>query len=109
MSYIVEIGNSSGQSFKIKLEVGFWGKSEGTWLTLDKGQIRFNSGWNKKQNSHGTLTTMHLLLFNSEDTWGIRLNDFTDLTGANNQGNGILLQSWSLGFQPDAISWILLD
>lgn len=109
MSYIVEIGNSSGQSFKIKFDLGFWGSSEGTWLTLDKGQIRYNSGWNRKINSHGTLTTMHVLLFNSENMWGIRLNDFTDYAGANDQGNGILLQPWSLVFKPDVISWILID
>ncbi len=106
-SHIIDIGDEKGNSFEMCLEVSYWYYPTGSWRTLDKGYIRFNSGWTKKTKSEGTLVGTHLLLFSSANTWGIRLNDFSDAGGANDQGSGIILQPWVLSFESGRISWAL--
>ncbi len=108
-SYSVDIDNTFGQSFRISLEISFNVNAAGKWKTWHNGYIRHDSGWIYHEPSSGTLTTFHLLLHNSEDTWGIRLNDFTDFWGANDEGDGLLLQNWSLSFKPGVIYWKVIE
>ena len=109
--YIVEIGDEKGKSFKISVSVTttFAGvNSQGSWRTIDKGFICFNSGVTKVDDSKGTLTTNHLVLFNSKNEAGIRLNDFHDWLGANDTGTGLIAQPWVLDFTYGRISWALV-
>ena len=111
-NYIVEIGDEKGNSFKISVSVvtTFSGPlTSGSWRTIDKGYIRYNSGAVQKVTSNGDVFVEHLLLYRSDNTWGIRLNDFNDLWGANDQGNGAILQPWVLSFEPGRISWALVE
>jgi hypothetical protein len=70
-TYIVEIGDEKGNSFKISLSIGWAGNSSGSWRSIDKGRIRYNSGATEKAMSPGELTVRHLLLFSSDNTWGL--------------------------------------
>ena len=109
MSRLVEIGDSAGKSFRMYVEVTMMGSGTGWWQALDKGYIRFNSGYNRQEESIGTLCTTHAVLFSEEGTWGIRLNDFKGFWGPNKEGNGLLLSPWAITIKPDVISWILID
>ena len=106
--HIVEIGNSDGQSLIMSLVVS-GDPEECSWQTLNKGCISHNRGYIKKTSSDGTLTTRHILLFSSKNKWGIRLNDFEDFWGANDKGDGILVQPWELTFKSGVISWELVE
>lgn len=110
-NYITEIGDEKGNSFKISVSTvtTFGANFGGSWRTIDKGCIRYNSGAVNKETSHGELSVFHILLFDSNNTWGIRLNDFHDLWGANDEGTGTILQPWVLDFQPGRISWALVE
>jgi hypothetical protein len=109
-TYIVEIGDEKGGSFKISVSISTLdGRSGGSWRAIDKGYIRYNSGAAEKQDSPGELAVRHLLLFSSDNTWGSRLNDFQDCWGANDEGTGIILQPWVLGSPPGRISWALVE
>lgn len=103
---LVDINNTFDQSFRINLEVEFDNCEKGRWKTLEEGYIRFPSGWSERRKSAGTLATWHIVLCSyQENTWGIRLNDFMDFWGPNKEGDGLLLQPWSLLFKPELIAW----
>jgi hypothetical protein len=109
-TYIIEIGDEKGGSFKTSVSISTLdGASGGSWRTIDKGHIRYNSGAVEKQNSPGELAVRHLLFYSNDNTWGIRLNDFQDLWGANDEGTGLILQPWVLSFPPGRISWALVE
>lgn len=110
-NYIVEIGDEKGDSFKISVSMSMlnsWATT-GSWRTIEKGYIRYNSGAVQRQKSNGELTVRHFLLYNSDNAWGIRLNDFEGFWGANDQGTGLILQPWVLIFPPGRISWALVE
>jgi hypothetical protein len=110
LDYMVETGDDKGNSFKILVSIStFDGRSSGSWRAIDKGYIRFNSGIAAKQDSPGELAVRHLLLYSSDNTWGIRLNDFQGWLGANDQGTGLILQPWVLNFTAGRISWALVE
>ena len=109
-NYIVEIGDEKGNSFKISVSMSMlnsWA-STGSWRTIDKGYIRHNSGVAERESSPGELTVKHFLLYSSDNTWGIRLNDFEGFWGANDEGTGFIHQPWVLSFEPGRISWALV-
>lgn len=109
--YIVEIGDGNGVSFKIAITktTSFSGLSgNGSWRTKDKGFITYNSGEAVARPSKGTMTTHNLLLFNKEGKWGIKLNNFHDWIGANDEGIGELVQNWAVGIAAGRISWALV-
>lgn len=109
-NYIIEIGDEKGNSFKISVSIStFDGRSSGSWRTIDKGYIRYNSGAAEKQGSPGEIAVRHLLLFSNDNTWGIRLNDFQGWLGANDEGTGIIAQPWVLSFPAGRISWALVE
>ena len=102
--HIFEIGDSDGNSFRISIEIPFLRFSNGSWRTLDKGYIRYNSGpTNPTEGFAGD--DDDLLLVSKEGTWGLRLDDYQDFWGVNEQGSGELLQGWSLNMKPGTISW----
>ncbi len=109
--YVIQIGDENGVSFKVVVTItttlaGFSGN--GTWRSKDKGYISHTSGEVKRQKSSGTQTTKHIYLYSPEGKWGIRLNDFHDWLGANDQGSGVLEQTWALAITPGRISWALV-
>lgn len=111
-NYIIEIKDSKDVSFKIAVTIttSFSGLSgSGSWRAKGDGFICINSGEAKKEPSSGTLTTSNLLLCGQNGTWGIRLNDFNDWLGANDEGSGFLQQSWALALTPGKISWKLVN
>jgi hypothetical protein len=102
MSKVIRIENRIKQWFNILIEPN---PLRGKWRTLSQGVIKYNMGFTTSESSAGTLTTYHLLLCNFDSKWGIRLNDFGDFWGANDGGDGILVEPWSVAFQDDVIRW----
>ncbi|HEY0007057.1 MAG TPA: hypothetical protein VGB17_19910 [Pyrinomonadaceae bacterium] len=114
--HIVEISDEAGRSFKIAVSIVWTGNSTGSWRTLDKGFLRYNSGRAEWQNitaaPGGWRTELgrHLLLFTSQgSTWGMRLNDYINIWEPNDQGTGYVIQPWVLSLEPYRISWVLAD
>ena len=112
--HTVEIGDDEGNSFKISINIGYIGIStEGSWRSMDKGWIRYNSGLSKKQRTNGwNPGETNLFLYQSEGTAigpGIRLDKWDDLTGVNDQGTGEIAQPWVTGAKPGKISWALVE
>lgn len=109
--YVIQIGDENGGSFKIAVTIttSFSRLSgNGSWRAKANGFIRYNSGEAVREKSSGRLTTNHLLLCGPDGTWGIRLNEFHDWIGANDEGSGVLEQAWSLAITPGRISWALV-
>ena len=67
---IVEIGDESGNSFKVSVSTPFDGAGRGDWRAIDKGFTRFNSGLISVERSNGTLLTRHVYFLSGDDTWG---------------------------------------
>jgi hypothetical protein len=110
-NYVVEIGDDEGHSFKVSVDLvtTLTGNSTGSWRSLDKGFIRYNSGAAKNQTADGGgLSDRDVVLLNRDGTWGVRFNFFHDWVGANDQGNGTILQPWILNFKAGPISWVLV-
>ena len=108
-NYIVEIGDEKGNSFRISISATWVGMATGSWRTLDKGYIRYNSGATEYIKSTGTITDKHILLYSNDNTWGIRLNDFMGTWSAYDEGTGIIVQPWVLDFSYGRISWALVE
>jgi hypothetical protein len=112
-TYTVEIGDDEGKSFKISVSITttFSGRSTGSWRTLDKGFIRYNSGtaYNQVPDSGGGPTDRDVILVATDDEhWGIKLGLFHDWVGANDQGSGQIVQPWVLSIKAGTISWVLV-
>ncbi len=71
-NYIVEIGDESGNSFKVSVSTPFSGKGRGNWRTIDKGLIRFNGGQTQVEHSNGTTSGRHVYFLDGDDTWGAK-------------------------------------
>ena len=107
---IVEIGDESGNSFKVSVSTAFMGRNRGNWRTIDKGFIRFNSGQTQVEHSNGTTSTRHVYLLSGENSeWGLRLNDFENMINVNDEGTGFVEQGWVTGLKPGRISWTLVS
>ena len=86
---------------------------------MDKGFIRFNNGRAEFQNAaavqgldHFAEPTVRNVLFfedSQSPNYGLRLNDYIDVFGVNNQGMGYLWQTWTISSKPARISWVLAD
>ena len=111
--HTVEIGDSDGNTFQITVNIGYSGvHTEGSWRAIDKGWIRYNSGLAKKDQTDGTLTGADLYLYGPDGVgagWGIRLNEWDDYGGVNDQGTGVLVQAWVVGAKPGRITWALVE
>jgi len=132
-----EIGDRSGHSFKIDLSTlstlgrtreGLVGDQEwsfprmtgllqtkilpyrplGDWRVLDKGFIRYNSGKLVWGFSTTGVTTYDIVLLNLDGTWGMKLFEYADALGVNDEGEGFVIQPWVLGFSPGKFSWTLV-
>lgn len=111
--HIVEISDSDGNSFKLSINIGYTGvNTVGSWRSLDKGWIRYNSGLSKKKQTAGTITGADLRLYGTEGIaagWGIILYEWDDIGGTNDEGTGSIAQRWVLGAKPGKISWALVE
>ena len=108
MAYNIKIKDNNGNSFTVSVSIEWMGKAVGTWRTIDKGWICHDSGdatWGK---STGTLTSKHLYFHGPTGKYGLRLNDFMDFWGYNEEGEGHLSQPWVLGAAYGRISWALV-
>lgn len=110
-THTILIKDDFGKSFKVAVSLGWVGFSIGTWRSLDNGSISVPFGTVKTGASQGTLTSQHIYLSrNTQDTyWGIRLNDFRDVLGINDQGMGEIADSWAISLRPNRISWMIVD
>lgn len=104
--YMVRIVDQNGKSFKVSITTYPGGAK---WQSLDKGFIRYHNGKNAYSPSHGTLTSYHLHFNCTEDESGLRLNDWFDILGVNDGGQGHVAQSWVLGLAPGRISWYVMS
>ena len=107
-THTVEIGDGNGKSFKISVAMDFRYRNGGTWRTLDKGFIRFNSGQVESVDVTGWGGTVHIRLVSSEGSWGIQLDNYQDFWGVNDDGTGSVSQAWVLGLAPGRISWVIV-
>ena len=117
--HTIEISDGDNKSFKVVLSIGYIGNSIGNWRTLDKGFIRFNNGRAEFQNAAqaqglvpmAEMTVRNVLFFEDSQSpnYGLRLNDYIDVFGVNNQGMGYLWQAWTISSKPARISWVLAD
>jgi hypothetical protein len=112
MSKIIRIENLAKQSFNLMVDFtpnSIFGRAvgnNGNWRTLSQGVIAYNLGYLDIERSAGTLTTYHLLLFNKDaNGWIIRLNDYGDVWGQNDAGDGFLVESCAIAVQGDYIRW----
>jgi hypothetical protein len=110
--HTVEISDESGNSCRILIDIGMnlVTSGKGTWRTLDKGAIRYNSGPAKCIPGTYVGDDFDLQLYASAQSgWGMRLNDYTGSLVTNDDGMGYLVQPWCLTMKPYRISWVLAD
>jgi hypothetical protein len=136
-THTVEIGDRAGHTFKIEISTlsllglekeglagnqkdfqpritgasqqeVFYARPDGDWRVVDKGFIRYNSGKVARNHSgKGDLTTSDVMLLNLDGTWGMKLFEYEDTLGVNDEGEGFVVQPWVLGFPPGKFSWTL--
>jgi hypothetical protein len=136
-NHTVEIGDRAGHTFKIEISTlsalglakerlarnqkvsfpaitgvsaenihGAW--PDGDWRVVDKGFIHYNSGKVVTNRSgKGDISTYDVMLLNLDGTWGIKLFEYEDTFGVNDEGEGFVIQPWVLGFPPGKFSWTL--
>jgi hypothetical protein len=105
MKHTVEIADSQGKTMLFSINhdvVGF----HGSWRSLTKGMIRFNSG---SMDQHGSTSDGVTMWLKHDNTWGIKLYNYTRWGTANDEGTGLLVQSWVLTLEPGPIEWSLAD
>jgi hypothetical protein len=136
-NHTVEIGDRAGHTFKIEISTlsalgkvkeglagnqksflptitgasqqgAFYAQPDGDWRVVDKGFIRYNSGKVAFHHSvNGDVTTSDVMLLNLDGTWGMKLFEYEDVLGVNDEGEGFVVQPWVLGFPPGKFSWTL--
>ncbi|HRH40326.1 MAG TPA: hypothetical protein PKY82_01685 [Pyrinomonadaceae bacterium] len=119
--HTIQISDDSGQSFQMVVSIGFTGNSIGNWRSLEKGYIRSTQGRTEYRNSAADYThdgntisqptVLHLLIFDNmqSEYYGMRLNDYKDMLGVNDQGMGYVWQPFVVNLKPYRISWVLVD
>jgi hypothetical protein len=112
--HTVEIGDDKGNSFRISVNIDYLGvHTEGSWRTIDKGWLRYNSGTAKKYQTDGwTITETNLFLFQPGEigsTYEIRFDKWDDYGGVNDQGTGFMSQNVVINATPGKISWALVE
>lgn len=113
MQYTVEIGDTNGHAFKVAMVVPI-SAEWGSWRTLDKGRIRYNSGSLRQFRFEGddTWGHFHIQFYGPDGVdagWGLWMEDFKTAWMANDEGTGSILQPWVLEFEPGKISWSPVD
>ena len=108
--HTIQISDEDSKTFQIVVSIGYTGNSIGNWRSIEKGCIRYTQGRVEYKNAK-ELTVRHVYLYESpqSDITGLRLNDYCDWTGVNDEGMGYLWQPWVLDFKPYRISWVLVD
>jgi hypothetical protein len=112
MDYKVEISDTSGESFRVRLSIPFFAQSadEGnsSFHVLDSGFIKYSSGGCSASKPAGFAPT-HIQL-KTFGTWGIQLKAMFDSADfVNSSGSGQLMGSWATGAKPGDISWALIS
>jgi hypothetical protein len=81
----------------------------GNWRVIDQGFIRYHSGKVLRANA-GDLTTIEIYLVNLDGTWGMKFFEYEGkFGGANDEGEGFIIQPWVLGIDQGRFSWSLVD
>ena len=108
MRHAVEIADSAGNTMQLSVSVDTIGNG-GSWRSLTKGMIRYNSGPVKQFAPSITSDWNVQLIRTSGGTyWGIELDSFISWGTVNDEGSGTLLQPWVIGLTPGAIEWSLV-
>lgn len=106
MRHTVEIADTQGTTMQIALDVDNvdWG---GSWRSIDKGYIRYNSGSIVQYKPEGVFTGVGVQLIH-DGTGGITLDQFISWGTVNDQGSGRLEQPWCAALQPGRIDWAIV-
>jgi hypothetical protein len=110
-THTVQIGDGSGNSFKISVTMGYLSRY-GSWRALDLGYLRYTSGiaWDFKAGWTDDLTLYLYGTGGVDAGWGVRLDQYEGaLSGVNDGGTGEVAQPWVLQLTPGAVSWALAD
>ena len=136
-NHTVELSDKAGKSCKIRISTPsagtkIWhgitsdmldeGPKTGDWRTLDKGFIRYDSGETysyKSDNEEYTTRDCYLLSIGGIELrhfygkehgkYGIKLFEYEDWNGVNNDGEGFVIQQWVLSFTVGRITWAVID
>jgi hypothetical protein len=138
-NHIVEIGDKHGRAFKVQIstpttpgqvvsnlahmDMGTFellpggvhrisgNYPTGTWRSIDKGFITEHNGRVVPARSHdgSGRTTEDIYLESALKAWGVKLFDYQDIWGVNDQGTGFVGQYWALGFDVGKFEWALVD
>ncbi len=116
--FVLKLSDEKGNAFRIKIKSPWRPVDAGSWRTLDKGYICYNSGptipilkgglilpWGPGEGDRLGWSRVDLLLFNADETWGVRLNKVWDFIVMNDEGKGKILQPWALKIDPGRIAW----
>ena len=112
MEYKVELSDSGGQSFRVRLEIPFISTTtnpkNSSFRVLDSGYIRYSSGGcNAAKKGGPNPTDIQFVVFDRSGLW---LNAMFDWAGfVNSSGGGKLTPSWATGAKAGPIQWVLLD
>jgi hypothetical protein len=87
----------------------FSNQSPGNWRTIEKGALRFNSGNVYATVKPGTSSTDDIYLANLDGTWGMKLFEYADMAGVNDEGIGFVIGPWIMNFGEGRFSWTLVD
>jgi hypothetical protein len=107
MRHTVEIADSAGNTMQLSVSVDIIGTG-GSWRSLTKGMIRYNSGPVHQFVPTFTGDWNVQLIRTSDGTSGIQLDSFISWGTANDEGTGTLAQPWVIGLTPGAIDWTLV-
>ena len=107
MRHTVEIADSKGKTMQLSVSVNTFGTS-GSWRSIDKGMIRYNSGPVKQWAPSITSDWNVSLLKSSDNTWGIQFDNFISWGTVNDSGTGTVVQPWVLGLEPGRIDWAIV-
>ena len=88
--------------------IGWNRQVPGYWRTLDQGFLRYGSGKLLTKWASGD-NTVDAILLTMDGTWGLKLFEYEDAMGVNDQGEGSVVQPWVVGFAPGKFSWVVID
>ena len=111
-TYIIKIEDTNGRQCKIEMTIPFMpkiGPHRGSWRSLDKGFLRYDSGGTHfvPANERGNEGDLYFFL---EDypPFGMQFEKMHNFWGVNDMGAGKLPRDWVLCAEPGWVKWVVI-